>query len=635
MELVNENFLNLDDLKDLNHAYKYAYITSKQYFERYKQLTMDFNAYQFLKELKGCQFEDYPLTIQWYVVSNIIKQLGYDSLSSFKYVKLDYYDAISDIRSLLKWLANCGHLKNIVLKKAEERICSILSDDERWTLFEEKIVKSPGYANIRKRLDIAYKKKYANKELFKYECFQNTMLSDVDKVKDSKVLLFVADNLDSRHQYMMEQKATGFMKLYLWQKNPSGKIDWDLVKSHFHEMSVEAQIRTLRYIFGQMALGQSALVVDDLYSEFVETSTPACPAICGVLFLLKAKKDNINISITPAMVESVIGEDRKQRFNFLKDSKDFFYPCNGYLAITPIQQDIEYQSFNGILEKEIKDDTLYYVITFHDTPVNLFGRTIEWLDSENVNTAKQVLERNSDIDIVNGKYYIPETQEFFVKQFVMKYSIDDECGLVSNKKRMVELGYLPRNNAYQPLYTNNLRKYEDSDCYVCRCGCEGGSDPDNNLPFYWCKKKICVRRAHFYLPSSKWEEYRFTDLLFIALGQNPKVRESVWRVNAEISQFICDYSQIFKSNERNICSAPLNESEERGAWTKDTSTYRDIYDDDDDEYDGEYDDECSLDNDGPTYDRYNGSYAQDEMGYSDDEIDTIFDGNPDAYWNID
>lgn len=37
----------------------------------------------------------------------------------------------------------------------------------------------------------------------------------------------------------------------------------------------------------------------------------------------------------------------------------------------------------------------------------------------------------------------------------------------------------------------------------------------------------------------------------------------------------------------------------------------------------------------PTYERYNGSYAQDEMGYSDDDIDTIFDGDPSAYWNID
>ena len=37
----------------------------------------------------------------------------------------------------------------------------------------------------------------------------------------------------------------------------------------------------------------------------------------------------------------------------------------------------------------------------------------------------------------------------------------------------------------------------------------------------------------------------------------------------------------------------------------------------------------------PTYGRYAGSYAQDEMGYSDDDIDTIFDGDPLAYWNID
>ena len=36
-----------------------------------------------------------------------------------------------------------------------------------------------------------------------------------------------------------------------------------------------------------------------------------------------------------------------------------------------------------------------------------------------------------------------------------------------------------------------------------------------------------------------------------------------------------------------------------------------------------------------TYDCYNGSWAQDVEGYSDDDIDTIFDGDPNAYWNID
>lgn len=637
-ELINEKFSNLDDLEDLNDAYKYDYITSKQYFKRYKQLTSDFNTFQFLKELSNWKIENSPLTIQWYVVSNIIKKLGYNSLKSFNYVEIDCYHAISGIRSLLNWLNNYGHLKDIVLKKAEEAICSVLSDNERWTLFEEKIIKSPGDANIRKRLDIAYKKKYANKELFKHKCFQDAMLSDVDKVKKPEVLLFIADNLDSRHQYMMQQKATGFLKLYLWQKQPSGNIDWDLVKSHFYKMSAKAQIRTLRYIFGQMASGESNLVVDDLYSELVETSTPACPAICGVLFILKAKKYDINISITSTMVEAVIGEDQEHRFNFLKDSRELFYPCNGYLAITQNQQDIEYLSFNGILKKEIKDDTLFYVITFHDTPVNLFGRTIEWLDSEEIDTAIQVLKRNCDVEIVNGKYYIPESQEFFVKQFVITYHIDDKCGLVGDKERMIELGYLPRNNAVKPLYTNYLKKYEDSEYYICRCGCFGGSDPNDSFPFYWCKKKICARRAHFFLPSSEWERFCFADFLFIALRQKSSERESVWLVNAEISQFICDYTQIFKSSERNIGSAPLNESEEKGTWDKDSSTYREIYDDDeydDEKYDdGDYDD-YSHDFEVPTYDRYNGSYAQDEMGYNDDDIDTIFDGDPEAYWNID
>lgn len=32
---------------------------------------------------------------------------------------------------------------------------------------------------------------------------------------------------------------------------------------------------------------------------------------------------------------------------------------------------------------------------------------------------------------------------------------------------------------------------------------------------------------------------------------------------------------------------------------------------------------------------YAGTYAHDVEGFCDDDIDTIFDGDPDAYWNID
>lgn len=47
------------------------------------------------------------------------------------------------------------------------------------------------------------------------------------------------------------------------------------------------------------------------------------------------------------------------------------------------------------------------------------------------------------------------------------------------------------------------------------------------------------------------------------------------------------------------------------------------------------DDETEFDDYGTHYGKYSGSYAQDIEGYSDDVIDDAFDGDPDAYWNID
>ena len=47
-----------------------------------------------------------------------------------------------------------------------------------------------------------------------------------------------------------------------------------------------------------------------------------------------------------------------------------------------------------------------------------------------------------------------------------------------------------------------------------------------------------------------------------------------------------------------------------------------------------YDDDF-YDEDQDTYDRYHGSYTQDVEGWSDQDIDEVFDGDPEAYWNID
>lgn len=121
---------------------------------------------------------------------------------------------------------------------------------------------------------------------------------------------------------------------------------------------------------------------------------------------------------------------------------------------------------------------MYYVVSFHESPVDLFGREIDWLlILEFTEVAKQVLIKNTNAVVINSKYYIHESQEFFVKLFVIAHDIDDKCGLVSDKEKMIELGYPPRNNAYQPLYTNHIRKYAASDNSICRCGDFGDSAP--------------------------------------------------------------------------------------------------------------------------------------------------------------
>ena len=50
------------------------------------------------------------------------------------------------------------------------------------------------------------------------------------------------------------------------------------------------------------------------------------------------------------------------------------------------------------------------------------------------------------------------------------------------------------------------------------------------------------------------------------------------------------------------------------------------------DWDQDYD---SYEMEESTYERYNGSYAQDVEGWSDQDIDEVFAGDPDAYWNID
>jgi hypothetical protein len=56
---------------------------------------------------------------------------------------------------------------------------------------------------------------------------------------------------------------------------------------------------------------------------------------------------------------------------------------------------------------------------------------------------------------------------------------------------------------------------------------------------------------------------------------------------------------------------------------------------DEDYFDEDYGNEDYAEEYGTHYGEYQGTYAQDIAGFSDDVINDAFDGEPDAYWNID
>jgi hypothetical protein len=110
------------------------------------------------------------------------------------------------------------------------------------------------------------------------------------------------------------------------------------------------------------------------------------------------------------------------------------------------------------------------------------------------------------------------------------------------------------------------------------------------------------------------------------------IRAALWDAEAEISQFL---NSFVINAEETADSCPIIVSDEIGEWKEDMSIMSDKCLDDD--YDDEFDNNYRYDpnSERATYDKYSGSYAQDEMEYSDDDIDTIFEGDPSAYWNID
>lgn len=647
---VNQRFSELLDLEELKVALDQNYITSKQFFLSYRKLTKDYTTKDFIQEISNTYIFDkpFPLLVQGYILYNIIKLLDFKSLDSFNYIKIDDATAISDVRSLLRWI-NSQLNRNIhivVARRSINLLISALNDTEIWSLFEEGLITCPSKKSIEENLQLVYSKRRFDKNWIKEQCIQDRMSQDITILDDIELKILLVEHLDNKHKKHLQEHSEGFLKLFLWLDQPDSNYNWELIITHFSELPSKYQVKLFKYIFYLLAKNALSISINELYNQLINPNKLPCAAVCFISYLLKIKGNNPNVSISSKHLNASLGQLTLDELN---EISEFFYYCSGHLALTYNEPDREYFSYNGFVTKEYYNNKEYYAITFYDRPHNVCNREIEWLDNSWVQRYKTILTENIETIIVNNKYLIDTSNEIAVRQFVIALDLDDKCCLIDDKEALIQKGLLPTNNAYLPKYTNTLLPYENRKYKVCRGTNYPDIDPNTKIPFFWCNKKVCTRLRHIISPIEEWESYRFSDLLYIILGRDKSILDTIWSVTSEVSQFVHDYlTQLHntiaqevhaETSSMEIISHKSNEQDEIGELPIDFCVIQNIFEDnscDDDEDDIDIESNDYEDYGEPnTYDRYRGTYAQDEMGYSDDDIDTIFDGDPDAYWNID
>lgn len=144
--LFNSNFLELNDLDDLDRAADCGLISESQHYERYQMLLKDADILRFLNIIAHNYNNYIPCQTQSYLIKEIIRKFDFKRLGDFNYVKLNNGDCICNLEGLIKWLNDkCkyeyldSHVWNDILKE----VTNNLSEEDKYYLFEKKLITSP------------------------------------------------------------------------------------------------------------------------------------------------------------------------------------------------------------------------------------------------------------------------------------------------------------------------------------------------------------------------------------------------------------------------------------------------------------------------------------------------------------
>lgn len=661
--LIESIFSKTNDVLDLLSAFEYKYIQENHFIQRYYELAADRSDEQCLRDLFEYIEPHFPEELQLYILRRVLSHYGlkfsYCSCGDKNY-NFPFDVMVHSLNDFLKWMNEntysnehrIGYISRNVSKQIQKDILSTLSEEESWYLFANDILYMPNANSVKKRLLDAYSKLKFEEEYFKKDCFQEQMAIDVVNKHNTQLIKLIIDKLNPKYRLYVEERIDGFGKLYLWSLNLTEKIDWNCMNLYFAELPDDSQIKVFKYLFFNQIdheVCDIKIFLNNLLKmllrstiELKKRTGNLCPnsnmnkvftpgksvsALALLVQILQTKLKDVKSPIKWNELEPTIAKLSGNCIHVFPKLINFFVKCPGWLLISStVRSDTEYYARNGFVTK-INADNVHecvYKVCFYESPIDVNNYEVDYLDDSYIEEVENTLKKNFNCKYDNGGYIISSKDEIRLKEFICRYSIDDECNLMNSA--------LKQDNEI-PIYSNYSTHHKNNELSICNCSQFKEVDPKLGLPFCWCKKSPCTQKV-FLQPNNRWEYFQFHDLLWVVLREKAEL-EQIWCIYSEVSSFINYLIQNRDGSLVDSESKPLQKDEEIGEWTKDMSIFHDeSFDDDyeDDEWDDDYEDSFSERN---TYNRYNGSWAQDVEGYSDDDIDTIFDGEPDAYWNID
>lgn len=637
---VNSEFLELNDLDDLKTAFSSGLITENQYLEQYKRLTQDFHPQRLAEEILYDYSKYLPKSIQEYLIRRIIQLCDFEDLSQRRTYYKFGFDEIHNLNELLEWFngEKGRHLDSAVLDTVLDEMSSSFSEEERWNLFVKGLIPSPYIETIRKKIDEAYERGKISDNWFSRDCFQSVLVEDILKEDSDFVKMrMILEHLNYHSKEIVREKGNDYCRFLIWVSKPddvflpedlsfddllSGKkinfvtktsINWDQISSYYYLLTPEEQIQILKYIFYLRAVGKEFFSERELYLRLTnDEQFQIYKPICVLLFLLEKKALDLSLSISSDEMKTFCGVDnilnepmdtsdwdwlnlwtpaerlRSRVSNLILH--DFFFECRGHFLFSwRNTASLEHLSsipfyYIGTIEKNQKENKTYYVISFFDRAKDEYGHNIEYFDDcETIDEAKSTLENNIPYELIDSEYWI-FGNEIELREFIIEYPIYDRCGLFND-----------RYYGQYPLHTNCIYIYSENEYKFCKCvkKCRK-EDPKTKIPFYWCDKQPCTRRAKYLVPVEEWRSYRFVDLLYILYNRNIEFLDRVWDADAEISMFLNSFTSNPESFDDSKSVSPENEI---GEWNDAMSIVSDVNDNFDEYFYGDDDEDGSEEDD--------------------------------------